>query len=148
MQPAPGRGRRQRQADPFWELEGLFDRMGQLIQGAVGDLPVAAPIADIEETDDAFIVELDLPGVRPEDVNVEVTENLLRVTGEYKERERAGLLRRQERPVGRFEHIVAVPGDVDPENVEAMLDNGVLRVRMAKSAQSQPRRIEVRGSSS
>jgi HSP20 family protein len=83
--------------------------------------------------------------VKPGDVNVELRENLLRVTGEIKEKERAGILRRRSRRVGNFEHLVALPGEVDPNQVEAKLADGVLQVRVRKSAGSQPRRIEVKG---
>jgi HSP20 family protein len=132
--------------DPFSEMEGLYDRMGQLMQGLTGDLPVLPAVADIEETDDAYIVELDVPGVKRDDINVEVRENLVRISGEIKERERVGLLRRQERPVGKFEYLVTLPSEVDPDKVEGSLSDGVLTLRLGKAAKSQPRRIEIKGS--
>lgn len=130
--------------DPFSELEGLYDQMGQLMRSVVGEVPTAAA-ADIEETDDEFVVELDLPGVKRDDVDVEVRQNQLRVTGEIKERERTGLLRRQSRPVGQFDYLVAVPGEIDPDKVDATLTDGVLTVRLGKAARSRPRHIEVKG---
>jgi HSP20 family protein len=133
-----------RRWDPFSELEGLYDQMGQLMRSVVGDMPTAAA-ADIEETDDEFVVELDLAGVKREDVDVEVRQNQVRVSGEIKERERTGLLRRQSRPVGRFDYLVAVPGEIDPDKVEATLTDGVLTVRLGKAARSRPRHIEVKG---
>ena len=105
-----------RRSDPFREMEDLQDRMGQLMDGLFGLVPptIAARLplapADIEETDDAYVVELDLPGVKPGDVDVEVRENELRVSGQIKEKERKGILRRQMRRVGQFEHVVALPG--------------------------------------
>jgi HSP20 family protein len=133
-----------RRWDPSYELEGLYDQMGQLMRTVWGDVPTAAA-ADVEETDEEFIVELDLPGVRREDLDVEVRQNHLRVTGEIKERERTGMLRRQSRPVGRFDYLVAVPGEIDPEKVDATLADGVLTVRLGKAAKSRPRHIEVKG---
>lgn len=133
-----------RRWDPFSELEGLYDQMGQLMRSVVGEVPTTAA-ADIEETDDEFVVELDLPGVNREDIDVEVRQNQLRVTGEIKERERTGLLRRQSRPVGRFDYLVAVPGEIDPDKLDATLTNGVLTVRLGKAARNQPRHIEVKG---
>jgi HSP20 family protein len=131
------------------EIEDLQDRMGQLMDGLFGLAPTIAvrmPMApaDIEETDDAYVVDLDLPGVQPGDINLEVRENELRVTGEIKEKERKGILRRQTRPVGQFEHVIALPGEVDPDKVEAKLHDGVLTVRVPKSQARQPRRVEIK----
>src|SRR5258706_15731285 len=94
-----------RRSDPVREMEDLQDRMGQIMDGLFGLVPptvaMRLPMApvDMEETDDAYIVELELPGVKPGDVNVEVRENELRVSGEVKERERKGIVRRQMRRV-------------------------------------------------
>ena len=141
-----------RRSDPFREMEDLQDQMGQLMDGLFGLAPrtIAARLplapADIEEADDAYVVELDLPGVKPGDVDVEVRENELRVSGEIKERERKGILRRQMRRVGQFEHVVALPGEVDPDKVEAKLSDGVLTVRLGKSQVRKPRHVEIKGS--
>ena len=82
--------------------------------------------------------------MKKEDVNIELRDNEVRVTGEIKEKERSGVLRRQTRRVGQFEYIVTLPGDIDPEKVEASLHEGVLTVRLGKAAASQPRQIEVK----
>jgi HSP20 family protein len=132
-----------RRWDPFTELEGLYDEMGQLMQRVTGELP-AAPPTDIEETDDAFIVELDVPGARREDIDVEVRENQLHVSGEIKERERTGVWRRKSRVKGEFDFVIGLPGEVDPENVEAGLHDGVLSVRLGKAARARPRHIEIK----
>ena len=134
-----------RRWDPFREMEDVFGRMSLLMQDYFRDQPPSA-LADVEETDDSFIVELDMPGVRPGEVNLELRDNELRVTGEIKEREHTGVLRRKARRVGEFEHIVALPGEIDPEHVDATLHEGVLTVRMAKAMASQPRRIEIKAS--
>jgi HSP20 family protein len=129
--------------------------MGDLIQSFFADpfaaIPAVAPVAvwvppvDIEETQDSYVLEMDLPGVKPEDVNLELRDsNELRVTGQYRERERSGTMRRQGRRGGEFEYDVILPGDVNAEQVEATMEDGVLMVRLGK-AQPQPRRIEVRG---
>jgi HSP20 family protein len=102
--------------------------------------------ADIEEMDDGYVIELDMPGARPNDINLEARENELRISGEIKEREHKGIVRRQMRPIGEFEHVVALPGDIDPNKVDARLSDGVLTVRLAKSQVRQPRRVEVKSS--
>jgi HSP20 family protein len=138
-------------------LADLEDRMGNLIQSFFADPFLAAPLApaiapvwvppvDIEETNDSYILEMDLPGVRPEDVNLELRDgNELRISGRYRERERTGNMRRQSRRGGEFEYDVILPGDVNAEQVDATLEDGVLLVRLGKAQGGQARRIEVRG---
>ncbi len=102
------------------------------------------PLADAEETPEAYLVEVEVPGVRREDIEIEVGGRRLSVRGERKEKERVGILRRRERTVGRFSTEVTVPGDIDEEGVEAHLDGGVLTVRLPKPERDRPRRIEIR----
>jgi HSP20 family protein len=136
-------------------LAELEDRMGDLIQNffadpfaaapAVVPVPVWVPAFDIEETEDSYIMEMDLPGVKPEDVNVELRGgNELRISGRYRGRERTGRMRREERRGGDFEYDVILPGDVNAEQIDATLEDGVLSVRLGK-AQPQARRIPVKG---
>jgi HSP20 family protein len=143
--------RSQRRGDPFQAMEDVYDRMGQLVQGFFGESgqPGLAggrwtALADIEETDDAFIVEIDLPGVKPADLNLELRDNELRISGEIKEKERVGVLRRQTRQVGQFDYVIALAADIDPDKVDASLSDGVLTVRLGKATGSQPRRIEIK----
>jgi len=142
-----------RRGDSGGEVEQLHDQMDQLIRSFFGDpylgrpgdqAPIWTPTADIEETDDSYILELDLPGVRREDVTIELRGNEVRVTAEVKQRERKGILRRQTRRIGQLEFMVTLPNDVDPDKVDAMLRDGVLTLRLGKASASQPRRIEVK----
>lgn len=130
--------------DPIRELDELTERVNSLWEtGLGGDLQRWAPLADVEEHDDAYSVELDLPGVKGEDVDVQLNDRQLTVSGEIKEKERTGILRRRTRRVGQFHYSLTLPGDVDPDNVTARLHDGVLTVRVPKSAQAKPRRIEI-----
>jgi HSP20 family protein len=140
--------------DPYREMEDINDQFGQLVQGVFGMTPgLAAPAAwsalavpvDVEETDDAYIVDVDLPNVNPEDVNIEMRGEELRITGQFQDRDRTGVLRRQNRPTGDFEYVVDLPSDIDPNRVEATYDNGVLTVTVGKARDAQPRRIEISG---
>jgi HSP20 family protein len=121
--------------------------MGDLMQGVlapvVGGNGAWVPAVDIEETEDAWHIEAELPGVKRDDVNVELRDSELLITGEIKERERKGILRRRTRRTGRFEYRVMLPGEFDPDQVEAKLNGGVLSVRVPKAEQARPRRIEV-----
>jgi HSP20 family protein len=133
--------------DPFRELEGLQDHLAQLMQRTTsngdGGTPFI-PLVDIEETEDAWIVEAELPGVKREDVNVELRGSELAISGEIKEREREGILRRRTRKTGEFDYHITLPGDADADSIEARLDDGILTVRIPKPAQERPRQIEVK----
>jgi HSP20 family protein len=137
-------------SSPAGELEELHQRMDQLMQGLWSAAPgngdrAWTPLVDIEETEDAWIIEAEVPGANRKDINVEVRDNEVSISGEIKERERKGLLRRRTRRVGRFDFRVAIPGGTDPDGVEATVDDGILTVRVPKPEQTRPRRIEVSG---
>lgn len=133
---------------PLAELDRLNRRLGDYLE-SWRQLPsllgeAFTPLADVEETADAYTVEIELAGVKKDDLDIEIAGRRLSVTGDRKERERVGILRRRERVVGRFHYEVALPGEVEDEGVEAHLGDGVLTVRIPKPASEQPRRIEVR----
>lgn len=136
--------------DPFREMTELQQRVSQLADsiwpagaGSVGDALWSPPV-DIEETDEAWIVEADLPGVKKSDITIELNDSELAITGEIKERERVGILRRRTRRTGQFEYRVTLPGDADVDKIDATLDQGVLIVRIPKPARARPRRIEIK----
>ena len=132
--------------DPLRELDELYERMNSLWQsGLSGALDHWSPLADVEETDDAYTVELDLPGVTRDDVDIQLDDRRLTVSGDIEEKERKGILHRRTRRVGRFHFSVSLPGDVDADNVSARLHDGVLTVHVPKSAQSKLRRIAITG---
>ena len=139
--------------EPFSELEQMTDRMRRMLEqtfgrsgapGRAGAPSGWVPFVDIEEEDDAYVVEADLPGVKREDVNIEIVGNELMITGELKERERKGIMRRSTRRTGRFEYRVALPEPVEADNVEAKLTDGVLTLRVPKSQRAQRRKVEIK----
>ncbi len=143
-----GDGQQVARWDPFAELTRLDQQLHEYL-GNWARFPSqfgegTGLLADLEETDDAYVVEVELPGVKRDDINVEVAGRRLTVSGERKERQRTGILRHSTRTVGRFEHEVVLPGEVDDEGVEAMLEEGVLRVRVPKTERDRPRRIPVK----
>lgn len=132
--------------DPFRELEELQRRTEELVESAVAgaEVGVWTPLVDVEETEDAWIVEAEVPGAKRDDIKVELQDSQLAITGEIKERERKGIVRRRTRRRGAFEYRVALPGDADAEGVGASLHDGVLTVKVPKSKKSQARQIEVK----
>ena len=133
--------------DPFAQLDRVQSQLGTLLDtwGPVPELPATGfvPRADVEERDDAYVVELELPGVHEDDIEVSLAGRRLIVSGERKEKERVGLLRRQTRTVGRFHYEVDLPGAVDEDSVTAALDSGVLTVTLPKGESERVHRIKV-----
>jgi HSP20 family protein len=139
--------------EPMSELDQMSERMRRFLDqtfGAFGWTPPLieragwSPSVDLEELDDAYVVEADLPGVKREDIDIELIGNELAITGEAREQQRQGTLRRQARRTGRFEYRLSLPTHVDPEKVEANLADGVLKVRVPKAEKAQRRRIEIK----
>jgi HSP20 family protein len=127
------------------ELERLHSELSRLLE-SFWRLPsilndAFTPLADVEETDDAYVVELELPGVKKDDIEISIGGRRLVVTGERRERERRGFLRHRTRSVGRFHYEVNLPGTVEEDEVTANLDEGVLTVRLPKPASDRRRRI-------
>ncbi|MDQ3763748.1 MAG: Hsp20/alpha crystallin family protein [Actinomycetota bacterium] len=135
------------QEGPWAEFSELYEQMGRLISDVFAGLDRAAggwrPAADVEETDDAYLVELELPGVKQDDISVELGGRELAVTGEVKERQRVGLLRSRTRRVGRFDYRLSLPTDIEEDQVSASMSNGVLTVRVPKTAKARPRKIPI-----
>ena len=139
--------------EPLSELEQVSERMRRVLDQTFGDAGFAtllreaaswSPPVDIEETDDAYVLEAELPGVKRGDVDIELVGNELTIKGQVVERERAGILRRRTRRTGRYEYRVTLPDQVDGDKIDANLKDGVLTVRVPKSQKAQRRRIEVK----
>jgi HSP20 family protein len=131
--------------DPFRELDELYERMNHLWETGVATTGADrwAPLADIEETDDAYLIEMELPGVKRDDVDIEINGRELRVSGEVKEKERTGILRRRTRKVGEFTYSVTLPMEIDDDNVSATLDSGLLTIRVPKSQKGKSRHVTI-----
>ncbi|MFI8996609.1 Hsp20/alpha crystallin family protein [Streptomyces sp. NPDC053542] len=131
--------------DPFAEFETLWNQMGQLFGRTVspgGREGTWMPTVEEEELDDAYLVRAELPGIPQQNVNVEVDDNELRITGEVSEEQQGNVLSRR---TGRFFYRTGLPSGVDSERTEAELTDGILRVRLPKSGSSKRRRIALGG---
>jgi HSP20 family protein len=145
------RGRNLTVVNPTREFEDIYDRMGQLMNVAFGLIPVDLaegpwiPLADLSETDDAYVVEVDLPGVNRDQIGIQLQDRELVITGEVPESEQKGRHHRRSRRTGRFEFRTYLPGDVNADGVNAQLSDGVLTVTIPKSEETKPRQIEIKG---
>ncbi|NKE58381.1 Hsp20/alpha crystallin family protein [Lentzea sp. PSKA42] len=146
--PAQRPGRQLSRWDPFREFEDLYTQMGRLWDRTFNtDTPTAgnwSPLADVCETGDSYVVEIDVPGVKREDISVQLTGNDLVVSGELKETEREGMFRRRTRRTGSFEYRTNLPADVRTDDIDAHLHDGVLTLRIPKAEAAQPRKIEIK----
>ena len=136
----------QAQWRPFREFENVYAEMDRLAQSVLAGHAGGStwlPAADIIETDNAYIIEIELPGVRREDVDVHLNGNELAVTGEVKETEREGLFRRRTRRVGQFELRLTLPGHLRESGVEASLAYGVLKLYVPKAESTESHTITV-----
>ena len=129
---------------PFHELDSMERRMRRLFEEA-GFAPTLLPAADIYETDDEFVVELEVPGFEEKELGIEVSDHQLTVKGartETKEqKEKAFRLR--ERLEREFERRFELPADADTEHVKARFEKGVLEVHAPKLAVSKPKKVEI-----
>ena len=98
----------------------------------------------MEERDDAYVVEIELPGVDKRDIDISIFNRRLTITGERKEKERVGIVRRRTRSVGKFTYDIQLPGDVDEDDAGASLADGVLTVRVPKAASERAHRVAVK----
>src|SRR5215208_5147588 len=138
--------------EPFRELSSLQTEMNLLFNAAFdtsgggnGGARRWAPAMDLLETDDHFVLRADLPGMTESDVNIELEDNVLTVSGERKaehEEKREGFYR-VERTFGGFSRSLTLPKGIDADAVTVGFDNGVLEVRIPKPEQRKPRKITI-----
>ncbi len=124
--------------DAFMRMQRLRDTVLQALETEQRRKPARAatfrPPMDLIATDDAYVLQLDLPGVTREDINATVDESVVRVsgsTGKAVDFEGATRLR-GERQAGVFARSVRLPGDADVDDVSAKLDDGVLDIRVGR----------------
>lgn len=103
------------------------------------------PQVQVQETDEAFLLNVDLPGVKKEDVRIHVSGRTLMISGERKSQKEIeqGRAYRMEKSYGKFSRQFALPENVNPEQIEANLEDGVLMIALPKSEVSQARSIEI-----
>lgn len=137
--------------DPFEEMETLLDRYNRSSRKTlanandrnfeVGDW---MPVVDIEETEDAFSVKAELPGVEKEDVSINIDKGVLTIKGEKKTETEDKKRHRVECSYGSFVRSFTLPQSIKVDDVEAEYNNGILNLTIPKSEEAKPREIEVK----
>jgi HSP20 family protein len=125
------------------EMDRLMDRFFHTDGGEVGWF---SPRTNLAETESCYEVSLDLPGMKAEDVNIELRDNELWITGERKEEkeEKGKAYHRIERQYGQFRRVIPLATPVEGDKVSAEYKDGVLRITVPKSEKARPKRIEVK----
>ena len=140
--------------EPLRELSSLQTEMNRLFNAAFDTTPGGAgsgaarrwmPAMDLLETEDHFVLRADLPGMSESDVNVELEDNVLTISGErrHEQEVKKGGYYRIERASGNFARTLTLPDGVDADAVQASFDKGVLEVRIPKPEQSKPRKVSI-----
>ena len=139
--------------DPFRELTALQNRMSRLFEeqqygaGREESLTAGAfvPPVDIYEDEHTVQLKLEVPGIDQKDLDVKVENNVLTVSGErkFEKEEKEENFRRLERRYGSFTRSFTLPNTVNPEDVSADYNNGVLKIRLGKRAEAKPKQIKV-----
>ena len=137
--------------DPLHEMETLLDRYNRSSRKTltksddrsfeVGDW---MPVVDIEETEEAFTVKAELPGVEKEDVNINIDKGILTIKGEKKTETEDKKRHRIECSYGSFVRSFTLPQSIKIDEVEAEYNNGILNLSIPKSEEAKPKEIEVK----
>lgn len=135
--------------DPFRAFEDIVDELWRAwpsrFQSDTAH-PMLRPAMDVIENEKDYTVRLDLPGISPDDVKVEIEDQMLTISGEMGDTvEKDGdRYHYRERRYGAFQRSVRLPNTVDTEKVEANFENGVLNIVLPKTPQAHPKQIAVK----
>lgn len=131
--------------DPFREMTQLQNRFDRLFEAVGGRQESWLPAVDVFDTQDAVVLKAELAGMNPDDIQIEVEDNVLTIKGERKFEEKVDEERyyRVERRFGSFQRSLALPQGVKADQIEAAYDEGILTVTVPKAEQEKPKRIEV-----
>jgi HSP20 family protein len=143
--------------DPFQDLRSAQDEMAQMspmLAHALGlhtrqgsaTATVWAPALDISERKDAYLVTVELPGLKPEDLDITMEDGLLTVQGErqFTSESSEQQFHRVERRYGAFRRSITLPAHVLAEGIQASFEDGVLQILVPKAEEAKPKRIQVR----
>ncbi|MBE8999036.1 Hsp20/alpha crystallin family protein [Nostoc sp. LEGE 12447] len=138
--------------EPFREIDTLqrqmnrlFDRLMPTTNGGERSGFIFSPAAELEETDDAIRLKLEVPGLEPKDINVEATPESISITGERKtetKSEENGITRSEFR-YGKFQRIIPLPSQIQNDKVQAEYKNGILQLTLPKAESEKHKAVKV-----
>jgi len=127
------------------EVDQLFDFAFEGLGGSRKLANAWSPALDLYEDKDNVTVQVELPGLKKEDINIQLEDGFLKISGERKteRKDQEGGVYRSERYVGRFERTVSLSSEVDAEKIKASYADGILTVTLPKSEKAKPKQIPV-----
>jgi len=125
-----------------------MDELYGAISGGALPMPSAGvfPLTNVTEDNENYYVRAELPGIKSDELDIQVTADGISISGERKiSAEGNGVkYHRREREAGKFSRLINLPGEVDVNKVEASMENGILKVTIPKSEAAKPRQITVK----
>ena len=131
---------------PWEELHRMRQQLDQMFDDTPSQRASAGvfPLINLTEDKDNYYVRAELPGVKGDELDIQVTGNNLAISGERKiAAQEDARYHRREREAGKFSRIIALPGEVDTDKVEASLENGILSIVVSKAEIAKPKQISV-----
>lgn len=142
---------------PAWRLRSPFEEWSQVRRQmdrmfedawAPYQRPQAGvfPLINLTEDKNSYYVRAELPGVQAKDLDIQATANNLAISGERKitSEDRGVRYHRREREAGKFSRMIGLPGEINPDKVEAKLENGILTVVVSKAEAAKPKQITIK----
>ncbi len=122
-------------------LNSILDRFFD----EVNEIPIKFPI-DLKETEDSFILQMEVPGINKEDIIIETQNNILKIYGEKKEekREEEDNVIYSEIKYGKFERQFRLPDIADADKIDAIYQNGILKIVIPKKEEKKPKKISIK----
>jgi HSP20 family protein len=129
----------------FGRLSSLRDEIDRLFAAPLSELARTSPALDLHEDNDNFVVKIELPGMKKEDIDVSLHDGSLSISGERKSEEKfeGADIYRSERYFGHFHRTITLPAEVAPDKIRAQYKDGVLTVTLPKAEEAKPKQIDV-----
>ena len=135
---------------PLDELYRMREQLDQMFEDSRAPYQKTGagvfPLTNLSEDKDSYYVRAELPGVKADELDIQVTANNIAISGERKiaAQEEGARYHRREREAGTFSRMIGLPGDVNTEKVEAKLVDGILTVIVPKAEAAKPKQISIR----
>ncbi len=125
--------------DDLFRLSTVFDNIFETKETKRTNYP----LINVKDENDILTVEALIPGIKADDIDVEIINKTLTISGEKKNPEKRGSYLRRERAFGKFTKTIKLPYRVDADNVEASMENGILRLSLSKAEDAKLKKIEI-----
>jgi HSP20 family protein len=132
---------------PFADFSDLRNRIDAVLEDVMSpEGGVWSPAIDLVESDEALEFRADVPGMKPEEIKIELEGDVLTISGEHEEtkEEKDEQYVRRERRYGSFSRSMRVPAGIDPDKIEASCHDGVLEVKVPKPAEAESKKVTIK----